>query len=230
VTIRVARTVAAVAVVAALGRPAIAGAQDARVYVGGAGLLSVQGSHRQGSGPSLPTTGAGGTVTGGTVESGGFLSPRVALGIEVSVPRRFTSTQETDYLRVFQQESRHRDVAISGVFRRTVGSTSRVRVAVVGGGGFVQESTRQRRRDQEGPLPASPPVFGAYSEEYVFARWTAAGLAGADVEIPIGRHAALVSQMRVHFVRRTGDPSQPGWALGLSSVVVRPAIGVRAVF
>lgn len=229
-TIYVTRTVAAVALVAALGGPAIAGAQDARGYVGGAGMVSVQGSHRQGTGPSLPTTGAGGTAMGGTVEAGGFLSPRVALGIEVSVPRRFTSTQETDYLRVFQQESRHRDAAISGVLRAIIGSASRVRVAVVGGAGFVQESTRQRRRDQVGLLPTYPPVFGPYSEDYVFTRWTAAALAGADVEIAIGRHVALVPQMRVHVVRRTSDPSQPGWALGLSSVIVRPAIGVRALF
>ena len=169
-------------------------------------------------------------MTGGTVEAGRFLSPRVALGIEVSVPRRFTSTQETDYLRVFQQESRHRDVAISGVFRGILGSAGRVRVAVVGGGGFVQESTRQRRRDQEGLLPTSPPVFGPYSEDYTFTRWTAAALAGADLEIAMGRHVALVPQMRVHFVRRTSDPSQPGWALGLSSVIVRSAIGVHVVF
>ena len=54
----------AVVVVAALGIPGIAGAQEPRVYVGGAGMLSVQGSHRQGSGPSLPTTGAGGTAIG----------------------------------------------------------------------------------------------------------------------------------------------------------------------
>lgn len=229
-TIHGTSTLAAVVVVAALGIPRIAGAQDARVYVGGAGMLSVQGSHRQGSGPSLPTTGAGGTAIGATMEAGGFLTPRVALGIEVSVPRRFTSTQETDYLRVFQQESRHRDVAISILFRGMVGSASRVRLGVVGGGGFVQESTRQRRRDQEGPLPTFPPVFGPYSEEYSFMRWTVAALAGADVEIAIGSHVALVPQMRVHFVRRTSDPSQPGWALGLSSVILRPAIGMRAAF
>ena len=41
---------------------------------------------------------------------------------------------------------------------------------------------------------------------------------------------AIVPQMRVHFIRRSDDPSQPGWALGLSSIVLRPAIGVRAVF
>jgi hypothetical protein len=55
-------------------------------------------------------------------------------------------------------------------------------------------------------------------------------LVGADVEIAITSHVALVPQMRAHFVRRSSDPSQLGWALGLSSVVLRPAIGVRAAF
>ena len=103
-------------------------------------------------------------------------------------------------------------------------------LGIVGGGGFVQESTRQRRRDQAGPLPTFPPVFGPYSQEYSFTRWTAAALVGADVEIAISPRVAIVPQMRVHFIRRSDDPSQPGWALGLSSIVLCPAIGVRAVF
>jgi hypothetical protein len=228
-TIDVARRFAAAAVMAFLG-VGTAGAQDAGAYVGGAGMLSTQDSHRQGSAPSLPKTGAGGTAMGVTVEAGAFLTRRFALGIEVSFPDRFMSMQEIDYTRVFQYESRHRDLAISGIFRATAGSARRVRLGIVGGGGVVQESTWQRRREQAGPLPTFPPVFGPYSEEYSFARWTVAALAGADVEIAITPHVALVPQMRVHFVRRSEDPSQPGWALGLSSVVLRPAIGVRAAF
>jgi hypothetical protein len=158
------------------------------------------------------------------------LTPRIALGIEVSIPLRFTAMQETDYLRVFQQESRHRDVAITGLFRGIAGSAHRIRLGMVGGGGVVQESTRQRRRDQEGPLPTFPPVFGPYSEEYSFTRWTAAALVGGDAEITITPHVAIVPQMRALFVRRSSDPSEPGWALGLSSVVLRPAIGMRAAF
>ena len=34
-----------------------AGAQTERTYVGASGMLSAQGSHRQGTAPSLPTTG-----------------------------------------------------------------------------------------------------------------------------------------------------------------------------
>jgi hypothetical protein len=220
----------AVLVVAALGIPRASSAQDARVYVGAAGMLSTQGSHRQGTAPSLPTTGADGTVIGATVEGGGFLTSRIALGIEVSLPRRFTALQETDYSRVFQQESRHRDLALSGLLRETVVSAGRVRVGVVEGGGLIQESTQQRRRDQAGPLPTFPPVFGPFSDEYSFTRWTVAALAGADVEISIAPHVAVVPQVRVHFIKRSSDPTEQGWALGLSSVVLRPTIGVRAAF
>ena len=169
-------------------------------------------------------------MLGATVEGGTLLTPRVALGIEVSLPSRFTSMQETDYLRVFQQESRHRDLVISGLFRGRVGLTRRAGLGIVGGGGFVQESTRQRRRDQTGLLPAYPPVLGPYSAEYSFTRWTVAALVGADVEIAITSHVAIVPQMRADVVRRSNDPSEPGWALGLGSVVLRPAIGVRGAF
>jgi hypothetical protein len=228
-TIHPAGRLAAMAVVAALG-VATASAQDAGAYAGMGGMLSIQGSHRQGSGPSLPTTGADGTSVGVTAEAGAFLTPRVAIGLEVSLPRRFTSVQETQYLRVFQQESRHRDVIVSGLLRAVINPAQRVRLGIVGGGGVVQESTRQRRRDHEGPLPTYPPVFGPYSDEYAFTRWTAAALVGADVEIAIASRVTVVPQLRVHLVRRSSDPSQQGWALGLNSVVLRPAIGVRAAF
>jgi hypothetical protein len=213
-----------------LGHLAPALAQDSKAYIGAGGFVSVQGSHRQGSAPSLPTTGAGGTTGGVAVEAGGFVTPSTALGVEVSLPRRFTSIQETDYSRVFQQKSRHRDVALSGIVRTILGSSSRLRVNLVAGGGVVNESTRQQRRDQQGLLPMYPPVFGPYSDEYSFTRWTVGALAGADVEMTIAPHVALVPQIRAHFIRRSSDPSEQGWALGLNTFVLRPALSVRTTF
>jgi hypothetical protein len=215
------------AVVATLGL-STASAQDVRGYAGAAGMVSTQGSHRQGSAPSLPTSGADGTAAGVTAEIGAFVTPRVALGIEISVPRRFMSVQQVDYLRVFQHESRHRDLMISGVARVMTAPGRRVQLGVVGGGGLVQESTRQRQRDQAGLLPTFPPVFGRYSDEYSFSRWTVAALVGGDIAIAITSRIAVVPQ--VHVIRRSSDPSEPGWALGLNSVVLRPAVGVRVTF
>src|SRR5579864_461775 len=208
----------------ALGIPAISSAQNDRIYIGASAMLSTQSSHRQGNDPSLPTAGAGGTAIGVTVEGGGLLTSRIGLGIEISVPSRFTALQETDYSRVFQQESRHRDLALSGLVREVVVSTKRAGLDVVEGVGFVQESTLQRRRDQSTVLRTYPPVFGPYSDEYSFTRWTAAAVAGGDLEIRLTPHLAIVPAVRVHFIRRTSDPAQPGWALGLSSIVVRAAI------
>jgi hypothetical protein len=121
-------------------------------------------------------------------------------------------------------------MTISGLVRAIAGSAQGVRLGIVGGGGFVQESTRQRRRDQQGPLPTFPPMFGPYSEEYSFTRWTVAALVGTDVEIAVTSRVTVVPQIRAHFVRRSSDPSYPGWALGLSSIILRPAIGLRAAF
>jgi hypothetical protein len=225
----------AVAVCAALasmmlGVPGISSAQESSVYIGGSAMLSTQGSHRQGSAPSLPTTGAGGDAIGGVVEAGGLLTSRIGLGIEISVPSRFTALQETDYSRVFQQESRHRDLALSAVAREIVFSTQRVRLGLVEGIGFVQESTLQRRRDQATPLPTFPPTFGPYSDEYAFTRWTRAAVVGGDIETPVTPHLAIVPAVRLHFIKRSSDPGEPGWALGLSSIVVRAELGLRATF
>ncbi len=210
--------------------PRISSAQDGRVYVGASAMLSTQSSHRQGSAPSLPTSGAGGSAMGAVIEAGGLLTSRIGLGVEISAPSRFTALQETDYTRVFQQESQHRDLALSAVVREIVLSKRRVQLGVVEGIGFVQESTLQRRRDQASVLPAFPPTFGPYSEEYSFTRWTPAALVGADIEMPVTPRIAIVPAVRVHFVRRSSDPGEPGWALGLSSIVVRAEIGVRATF
>jgi hypothetical protein len=164
------------------------------------------------------------------VETGALVTRRIAVGLEVSLPRRFTSIQETDYSRAFQQKSRHRDLVLSGVVRTIVGSSSRLRVDLVAGGSVVKESTLQQRRDQQGPLPAYPPVFGPYSDQYSFERWTLGAVAGADVEVAIAPHVALVPQVRAHFIRRTSDPSEQGWALGLDTLVLRPALSLRTTF
>jgi hypothetical protein len=46
----------------------------------------------------------------------------------------------------------------------------------------------------------------------------------------IAPHVALVPQIRAHFIRRSSDPSEQGWALGLNTIVLRPALYVRTTF
>ena len=213
-----------------LGVAAVCRAQEGPTYAGASFMVSTQDSHRQGSAPSLPTSGAGGTAIGATFEAGRMLTTRIAVGAELSLPARFTALQETDYSRVFQQESRHRDLVLSAVVREVIVQATRVRVGIVEGVGLVQESTIQRRRDQATPLPTFPPVFGPYSDEYSFSRWTPGFSVGGDVEIGLAPHLALTPGIRVHVVKRSDDGSDPGWALGLSAVVVRPAVGLRATF
>jgi hypothetical protein len=58
--------------VAVLGQLAPASAEESRVYAGASGFVSLQGSHVQGSAPSLPTTGARGTALGVGVEGAVF--------------------------------------------------------------------------------------------------------------------------------------------------------------
>jgi hypothetical protein len=207
-----------------------ASAQSDRIYAGATIMLTTQGGHRQGSAPSLPTSGAGGTAVGATVESGVRLTPRIAVGVELSVPCRFVAVQDTHYTRVFQQESRHRDLALSGVVRAMFWPARRIRLGLVGGGGFVQEHTLQRQREQLGPFPTFPPTYGPYSATSSFTRWTVAALAGADVEIGATSRVFIVPQFRAHVVRRSGDPSRPGWALGLDGLVLRPGVGIRVAF
>jgi hypothetical protein len=225
---RLPTTLLALAIV--IGARGLCSGQEGSAYVGASAMMSTQDSHRQGSAPSLPTSGAGGTVVGATFEVGRMVTTRVGIGAELSVPTRFTALQETDYSRVFQQESRHRDLVLSGVVREVVVRTPRIKVAVAEGVGLVQESTRQRRRDQATALPTFPPVFGPYSDEYSFSRWTRGFLAGGDVEIGLTPHLALLPAVRIHFVKRSDDPSEPGWALGLNSLVMRASIGARVVF
>ena len=201
-----------------------------RPYVGVAFHVSTQDSHRRGTAPSLPTTGAGGTAIGMVLEGGMLITDRLALGAELSVPQRFTALQQTNHLRVFQHESRHRDLALSAVMRGRLGSNRSVGLWVIGGGGVVHESTRQRRRDQATPIPTSPPVFGPYSSEYSFTRWTPAAVAGADVEVAVTRGLVMAPEFRVHLIRRRAADGSMSWLLGLEEIVFRSGVALRFVF
>jgi len=215
-------------VVLCLSRPAFA--QDPSAYVGGSFFVSTQDSHEQGSEPGLPRTGVGGTTWGGTGEIGVFVLPNLGVGVEFTLPARIAGVQETDYLQVFQTRSRYRDMTIAAVARGYTPGRHGVRAAAVGGVLFVEESVFQSRAYAAGSFPNFSRDFGPFSGEEESTRWTTGFVAGGDVEIALSRRFSIVPQMRVEWVRRSEDPSEPVWVLGLSSWVLRPAIGVRAAF
>jgi hypothetical protein len=211
--------------------PVRAHGQEGRVYAGASAFISTQDSHRQGTAPSLPRTGVGGTTVGGGAEFGGFVTEHVGLGVEFALPARITAVQETDYTRIFQVENRYRELTMFAVARAATRSAARIRLAAVGGAGLVQESSLQRRRDALGLFPLTPSVtFGPYSDQMTRTRWTYGVTFGGEAAIALSRHAALVPAMRVNWVHRSDDTNEPMWVLGLSSIVYRPSVGVRAYF
>ncbi len=208
----------------------VAAAQDLHGYADGSFFVSTQGSHTQGTAPDLPRSGVGGTTWGGAVGVGAFAGPRFSLGAELTLPARIEAIQETDYLLTFQNRNRYRDLTIAFVARLYTPAGHRVRAAAVGGFAIVQESVRQSTAYAQGAFPFTNKTFGPFGAETEYTRWAPGVTGGADVEISIGRHAAVVPQFRATWVSRSDDPSQPMWFLGLDSLVFRGAIGVRARF
>ena len=210
--------------------PATVLGQDRRPYVGGSLIVSTQTSERPGSSPSFPTSGVGGTALGLAVEAGGFLSRRVSIAFEASIPARIESIQETDYFLVFRTESRHRDLILSGLFHAHLGADKRVRISLVGGPSVVRESTLQRTAYQSRVPPDITAPFGPYGLETSFARWTVGLTGGADIDVPVAAHVSLVPQLRFHWIQRAEAGEGDSGFLGLSPRVWRPALGVRASF
>jgi hypothetical protein len=221
------------AVVAALVLAVVprgASAQDNRLYAGGSLFVSMQDSHRQGTAPSLPLTGVGGTTWGIGAEFGGLVAEHVAIGVEFTLPARIESVQETDYSRVFQTANRYRDVTLTGVVRFRTSPLGSVRIAAVAGGGLVHESALQRRRDGLSLFGDASGGFGPYGQEIPTDRWTTGIVFGGDVEVAVSPHLSVVPSLRIHLVRRSDDPGELMWALGLSSVVWRPGFSLRTTF
>jgi hypothetical protein len=219
--------------VVALSVPRGAEAQDTRGYVGVSGVFSSQGSTRPGPGPSNPQTGVGGTALGVSGAIGTLLTPRVSLAFEFSVPARFESMQEIDYMSFIARfDNHHRDWILSGLFHFDWPTTRSVHVELVVGPSVVREDTLQSTANG---LTSGPPAYaftgayGPFGPETSVARWSVGISGGVDVGVRLSPRVELVPQFRLHWIERAtyGDSDQ---VLGLSSVVVRPALGVRVRF
>ncbi len=217
---------------------AVARAQDARGWVGGAGLFSIQSSHRPGLSPSLPRTGVDGSSFGAVAELGWFVTPAVSIGVEISLPGRFTSVQETNYFRSFRMENRYRDLVVSALVRAHAPRVGPFRFEVAAGPSIVQESSIQRRADETGPIFGNLPAnFGPYGPESELTHKRFGVTMGTGLAIAVSPRVSIVPEMRVHWIPRAKDGYDSStdsfddtWYLGLSPWVYRPAISVRATF
>jgi hypothetical protein len=212
-------------------------AQDDRLYAGVSGVLSTQGSPPPGGdsqAPDLPRNGVGGTALGVSGEFGGFLMPRLSLSFEVSVPARFESVQEIDYYTISRTDSQHRDLFHSGLFHVHFAEGRTIQVAAVAGPTVVQENTLVSTAYQVRPQSfVRTGVFGPYGPQITLSRWTVGITGGVDLGIQLSHRVQVMPQVRVHWIQRASlnsFPTPDNAFLGLSALVIRPAVGLRVAF
>ena len=169
-------------------------------------------------------------VRGVVGEAGWILGPSRSIGVEVAVPsRRIDIAQKYHYPfgGPYQREARYREQTFLGVFRAQVKAWHGVRVHVVGGGGFVRESSL----DRISLLNMVSDTYGPFSEETESTRLAVAVAGGADLAIQIIPHVSVVPHVRLLLIDR-GEPSDGGFSgnLGLPAVVYRAGAGIRATF
>jgi hypothetical protein len=196
-------------------------------FVGGALLASWQPDNSPFVGtqnPSVPAQGIHGTAAGWFATGGIFVSPHVGVAGELSLPNRFTADQVADKYRTHNS---HRDVIISGVFH--------LRASQRWVDGVIGLSYVRERTDQQIALRvfSSPEVvyqpFTAPADS--IARDTFGVTGGVDFAFSLGHHLSVTPQFRAHWIAREDDSTtaSPRF-LGLSSIVLRPACGIRATF
>ena len=217
-------------VVAVAATPRMVVAQDSRAYAGGSFMISWQGSVRPGESPSFPRSGVGGTAAGGIGEIGSFRAPALGISVEVSVPLRLESIQETYYVQVVRTDNRHRDFILSGLFHVRALSAGAISAALVGGPSVVREDTLQRTALQIGSPGLITRNFGPFGPETQLTRWTVGVTGGVDVGARVTGRIEIVPQLRLHWIQRAESGSGYSGFLGLGSLVVRPAVGIRASF
>ena len=145
---RMPRTLAAVILVGWLCGVPNATAQEKRPYVGGGFMVAPWGgAHSLSGGPSVTYTNTGPEAvnTGLVAEVGRFLNERVTLGLEVAFPfQRNPVTLQHGYNGPYRLVGRYRETTTFLMFRALEPADERVRVAVVGGAGFLWGDLLQR--------------------------------------------------------------------------------------
>jgi len=217
-----------IAAVCLLSVPRLVAAQESTAYAGVAVMVSTQHAvARPAESPDTFKPGIGGSAVGMVGSAGTYLSSRVSLGFELSIPERTETVQEMDYFQIIKADNRHRDLILSGVFNFHYGLGKAVRPTLVAGLSYVREDTTR----QEAVRAVFPPtaVFGPYRPVPSIVNHRLGGIGGADVGIFAGAHFALVAQGRVHLITRERS-GIVGDQLYLSPVVFRFAVGPRVTF
>jgi hypothetical protein len=213
-----------------------ADAQELRPYAGASAMLSTQSAQVRcpDAGAGCPKQGVEGTAIGVSGEVGTYLAPMLSLAFEASVPARFEATQTAgsvpppvppDSLGFsYKIHNRHRELIFSGLFHVHIAPTERIRMEAIAGPSVIREDTLQHLEF----FPFGPNNSGP---ERSLTRWTVGLTIGANVGLHVSRHVQIVPEIRLHWIERVDvDPSSADNShafLGLSSWVIRPAVGVR---
>jgi hypothetical protein len=205
--------------------PAAAWAQDSTFASGGL-LFSSQGAGDEtceSSGCARPPI--SGSSWGITAEVGHFVAQNVSVAFAVDVPSRFESFQTTAIPNV-RSDNLHRETSLSGLLGVHTPRFGAVRLAVIGGGGLLQESTDYR----EAVAPFQSSAYGPYGPTISVSRWTFEVIAGGDAEFIVAPHVSIVPRLTVHLVDREAPGDGRSGLFRLGTVVWRTAFSVRARF
>lgn len=211
----------------------MATAQEARGYAGAALTLSTVGVHSiSGGSPSTTYDNASSETwaRGVTGEAGWFFKKSLAIGVEFTAPfaRNELTSVRTYLVAPRSLTSRYREQTLFAVLGWHVGTPTRIRTVIVGGGGVVLGSSLERLAQHQGASSAS--VFGPYGDETSVSGGMLGATGGADVTIAMSRHLSVAPQVRVLTVMRGRISDSLFGDLGLPKVAYRIGLGVRANF
>jgi hypothetical protein len=230
------RTFAAVILVGWLCGVPNATAQEKRPYVGGGFMVVPWGGAQSlpgGPSTSFTNTGPEAVNTGLVAEAGWFLTENVTAGVEVAFPfQRNPVTQSHGYFDgSYRLVGRYRETTTFVMFRALAPAYERVRVAAVGGGGFLWGDLLQRTART--PPGRSLGPLGPFGPEEHTVLSALATTFGGEVEILATSQIRIVPQVRVSLIGRgpVSGVTRSGMAsFGFDKVGIHAAVTVRRIF
>jgi hypothetical protein len=213
-------------------------AQEMDPYAGATVEISTWGVHSWSGSPSATfgNTTDDTNVIGIVGEVGWFLGRNLAVGAEVEIPfGRTNVTSVHGYFNPYTRLSQYRERSVFGVFHGYTPARHRVRAGILSGGGIVFANSLDQVsscNSNFGPNIVCTP----FSPAAEATRSALGATIGGDVVVQTTRRLSVVSQFRILWVGRGGDPSSSNSqdssfvTLGLDRVSYRAGIGLRASF